>query len=88
VSVHSIRPDTTQELSMLSMLVDRISRWLPHAAAPQPTPSLEPMREAGWHASSWALAQGADVIELPAALAAAIFPDTQPSFRDTVDEAH
>lgn len=36
-------------------------------------------RESGWHESSWVMAQGVDVIELPPAVAASLFPDTQPA---------
>ncbi len=36
-------------------------------------------RQSGWHESTWVMAQGLDVIELPAAVAATLFPDTQPA---------
>lgn len=37
-------------------------------------------RETGWHGSSWAIQHGVEVIELPAAAAADLFPDTQPAY--------
>ena len=67
---------------MFTHLVQQLARLLP-PAAPRTT-ATRPTDEAGsahgWHESSWVLAHGADVIELPAPLAASWFPDTQPSF--------
>jgi hypothetical protein len=68
---------------MLTQLVQQLTRFLPQAAHKPVTPAaLEAREERGWHESSWSLAQGVDVIELPAPAAASWFPDTQPSFHD------
>ncbi len=66
---------------MFTQIADRLSRLtrlLPHAAAEARSDEQE-QPESGWHESSWVMAQGLDVIELPAAVAATLFPDTQPA---------
>jgi hypothetical protein len=40
----------------------------------------------GWHESSWVMARGVEVIELPPAAAASLFPDTQPAFYESERE--
>ena len=72
---------------MLTQLVQQLTRFLPHGVpAPVKPVASEAREERGWHESSWTLAQGADVIELPAPAAASWFPDTQPSFHDASEE--
>jgi hypothetical protein len=65
---------------MFTHLVQQLSRLLPPATPRAAAPAADDGPERGWHESSWVLAHGADVIELPAPLAASWFPDTQPSF--------
>jgi hypothetical protein len=67
------------ESVMLSHLVQQLSRLLPQGAPAAKAPPPE-LPERGWHESSWSLAQGADVIELPPSVAASLFPDTVPAF--------
>ena len=65
---------------MFMQIADRLSRFA--RLLPQAVPELSPEadeRQSGWHESSWVMAQGMDVIELPAAVAATLFPDTQPA---------
>jgi hypothetical protein len=57
----------------------RLTRLLPQSFADARADDAEERRESGWHESSWVMAQGLDVIELPAAVAATLFPDTQPA---------
>jgi hypothetical protein len=67
--------------TMFTQIADRLSRLtrlLPHSFAEARGDERE-QRESGWHESSWVMAQGLDVIELPAAVAASLFPDTQPA---------
>jgi hypothetical protein len=70
---------------MFTQLVQQLTRFLPHGAPTSRTPDIE-LRESGWHASSWSLKQGADVIELPAAATASLFQDTQPAFHGPSEE--
>ncbi len=66
---------------MFMQIADRLSRLtrlLPQAFADERDDVVEE-RQSGWHESSWVMAQGLDVIELPATLAATLFPDTQPA---------
>jgi hypothetical protein len=72
--------------TMLALITRRLSRLLPHAAPPADDRDDEELREYGWHESSWIMARGVDVIELPPQAAAALFPDTQPAFYDACDE--
>jgi hypothetical protein len=73
---------------MFTQLVQQLARFLPPVAArASAAPSADNERSGrGWHESSWVLAQGADVIELPAPVAATWFPDTQPAFHDASPE--
>jgi hypothetical protein len=71
--------------TMLALLTRRLSRFLPHAVAPIDDREEAELREHGWHESSWIMARGVDVIELPPQAAAALFPDTQPAFYDACD---
>ncbi len=73
---------------MFMQIADRLSRLTrrPPQAAPEVREPPTEQRQSGWHESSWVMAQGMDVIELPAAAAASLFPDTQPAFYDTGDE--
>ena len=66
---------------MFTQIADRLSRLtrlLPQTFADVRADEAEP-RESGWHESSWVMAQGLDVIELPHTVAATLFPDTQPA---------
>jgi hypothetical protein len=67
---------------MLALIARRLHRLLPQSAAPVDERDEEEQREHGWHESSWIMARGVDVIELPPQAAAALFPDTQPAFYD------
>jgi hypothetical protein len=66
---------------MFMQIADRLSRFA--RLLPQALPDLRAKdadeRQSGWHQSSWVMAQGLDVIELPATVAATLFPDTQPA---------
>ena len=66
---------------MFMQIADRLSRLT--RLLPQALPDVRPdevdERQSGWHESTWVMAQGLDVIELPAAVAATLFPDTQPA---------
>ena len=66
---------------MFMQIADRLSRFA--RLLPQVLPDLSTEdaneRQSGWHESSWTMAQGLDVIELPASVAATLFPDTQPA---------
>jgi hypothetical protein len=66
---------------MFTLIADRLTRLTRLLPQVRPEAHAEPeeVRHAGWHESSWVLAQGVDVIELPASLSAALFPDTQPA---------
>jgi hypothetical protein len=70
---------------MFTHLVQQLTRFLPHSA-PAARPLDIELHEWGWHASSWSLKQGADVIELPPSAAASLFPDTQPAFHGPSEE--
>jgi hypothetical protein len=75
---------------MFHLIADRLSRFT--RLLPQAVPDLDDradgeIAQRGWHESSFALAKGADVIELPAPLAASWFPDTQPAFHDASEES-
>ena len=66
---------------MFMQIADRLSRLtrlLPQSFA-DVRADEEDLRQSGWHESSWVMAQGLDVIELPSAVAATLFPDTQPA---------
>jgi hypothetical protein len=66
---------------MFMQIADRLSRLtrlLPQPFADAPADESD-ARESGWHESSWVMSQGLDVIELPMAVAATLFPDTQPA---------
>jgi hypothetical protein len=76
---------------MFMQIADRLSRLtrlLPQALADE-RHGVDEARQSGWHESSWVLAQGVDVIELPASVSAALFPDTQPAayFDHTSEDA-
>ncbi len=73
---------------MFTQLVQHFSRFLPPAASRASTapPADDERSGSGWHESSWVLAHGADVIELPVPVAASWFPDTQPAFHDASAE--
>jgi hypothetical protein len=67
---------------MFTLIADRLTRLtrlLPHAVPEVRSTDVDDLRQSGWHESSWVLAQGVDVIELPAAVSVALFPDTQPA---------
>ena len=66
---------------MLTLIAKQLTRWLPQTGPARDTAADddEP-RDSGWHQSSWDLAQGVEVIELPATAIAVLFPDTQPAF--------
>jgi hypothetical protein len=73
---------------MFTQLVQQLTRFLPQgASSARTTPDIE-LSEPGWHASSWSLKRGADVIELPSWATASLFPDTQPAFHDPSEESH
>jgi hypothetical protein len=66
---------------MFTLIADhltRLTRLLPQVL-PDVRAEPDDVRQSGWHESSWVLAQGVDVIELPASVSAALFPDTQPA---------
>jgi hypothetical protein len=66
---------------MFTLITDhlsRLSRLLPQTP-PEVHAEADELRQSGWHESSWVLAKGVDVIELPAAVSAALFPDTVPA---------
>ena len=66
---------------MFTQIADRLSRLTRLLPQPFNDPRADDTeaRESGWHESSWVMSQGLDVIELPSALAATLFPDTQPA---------
>jgi hypothetical protein len=75
---------------MFTLIADhltRLTRLLPQVL-PEVRADADEVRQSGWHESSWVLAQGVEVIELPAAVSAALFPDTQPAayYDNTGDE--
>jgi hypothetical protein len=74
--------------NMFTQLVQQLTRFLPPGAARAlAAPQADDERSgSGWHESSWMLAHGADVIELPAPVAATWFPDTQPACHDASPE--
>jgi hypothetical protein len=74
--------------TMFMQIADRLSRLTrrPPQPLPQALDAQTEQRQSGWHESSWVMAQGMDVIELSAAAAITLFPDTQPAFYDTGDE--
>jgi hypothetical protein len=76
-------------ITMFTQIVQSFARLLPHTRAAAPVhfedePGGEDSR-AGWHASSWELTRGLQVIESSASQRdlAALFPDTQPAFHDS-----
>ena len=75
---------------MFMQIADRLSRLtrlLPQTFADVRADDEEQQRESGWHESSWVMAQGLDVVELPATLVATLFPDTQPAtYYDPIGE--
>jgi hypothetical protein len=77
--------------TMFMQIADRLSRLtrlLPQSLADARADDAEERRESGWHESSWVMAQGLDVIELPPAVAATLFPDTQPAaYYDPIGDA-
>ncbi len=75
---------------MFTLIADRLNRLtrrLPLPLSDERTDDTEP-GQSGWHESSWVLARGVEVIELPAALSASLFPDTQPAFYDNTGDQH
>ena len=67
---------------MFTQIADRLSRLtrlLPQTFADARADDALERRESGWHESSWVMAQGLDVIELPTTMVATLFPDTQPA---------
>jgi hypothetical protein len=66
---------------MFTLITDRLTRLTRLLPQVQPDVRVGPdeLRQSGWHESSWVLAQGVDVIELPASVSAVLFPDTQPA---------
>lgn len=77
--------------TMFMQIADRLSRLtrlLPQSFADVRADDDAEDRESGWHESSWVMAQGLDVIELPHSVAATLFPDTQPAayYDPTSDE--
>jgi hypothetical protein len=73
--------------NLIAHRLTRFARRLPTAQAQVDARGDSELTQHGWHESSWTLAQGADVIELPAPLAASWFPDTQPAFHDASEES-
>jgi hypothetical protein len=75
---------------MFTQIADRLSRLtrlLPQSFADARADEADD-RESGWLESSWVMSQGLDVIELPAAVTATLFPDTQPAaYYDPIGEA-
>jgi hypothetical protein len=75
---------------MLTLIAKSLARLLPHSlAALPPSPRADDeqwQRASGWHASSWELTHGLDVIEMTLAqqeyLLAHAFVDTQPTFHE------
>jgi len=63
---------------MLNLILDRLSRLLPRAEAPE-APHAWINEDSNWHSSSFELARGLEVIE-HRALPAALFADTLPAF--------
>ena len=74
---------------MFMQIADRLSRLtrlLPQSFADTRDDEQE-RRESGWHESSWVMAQGLEVMELPPTLVATLFPDTQPAtYYDPIGE--
>jgi hypothetical protein len=74
---------------MFTQIVQSFARLLPHSrtAAPVHVDDEQGSEDsrAGWHASSWELTRGLQVIEVSASQRdlAALFPDTQPAFHDS-----
>jgi hypothetical protein len=67
---------------MFMQIADRLTRFarlLPQAFPDARGADDTDERQSGWHESSWVMAQGLDVIELPTSVAATLFPDTQPA---------
>jgi len=71
---------------MLTLIAKQLTRWLPQPGPGRNAAADDEPRDSGWHQSSWELAQGVEVIELPSAAIAALFPDTQPAFYDAGDD--
>ena len=73
---------------MFMQIADRLSRLtrlLPQAFADE-RHDVEEERQSGWHESSWVMAQGLDVIELPAPVGATLFADTMAAFYESDEE--
>jgi hypothetical protein len=70
---------------MFTQLVQQLTRFLPQSAPSARALDIE-LHEHGWHASSWSLKHGAEVIELPPSATASLFPDTQPAFHGPSEE--
>jgi hypothetical protein len=72
--------------TLIAHRLTRLTRLLPHVLG-EDRLAIEEVRHSGWHESSWVLAQGVEVIELPSGVAAALFPDTQPAaYYDPIGE--
>ena len=78
-------------ITMFMQIADRLSRLtrlLPQTLPEDARADDTEERHSGWHESSWVMAQGLDVIELPATAGAALFPDTQPAaYYDPIGDA-
>jgi hypothetical protein len=66
---------------MFMQIADRLTRFarLRPQARPDVRDDDNDERQSGWHESTWVMAQGLDVIELPTTMVATLFPDTQPA---------
>lgn len=64
---------------MINLLITQLSRLLSQSCAHEPQPA-KPHDDSSWHSSSFDLAQGLVVIELPGT-AHAVFVDTLPAFQ-------
>jgi hypothetical protein len=72
--------------TLIAHRLNRLTRLLPQVTVAAPEKTIDEL-ESGWHESSWVMARGLQVIELPPAAADLLFPDTQPSFFHEVHEA-
>jgi hypothetical protein len=75
--LHAIAQDPIM-FTLITDHLSRLTRLLPQAAQEVRYEAVE-QRQSGWHESSWVLAQGVEVIELPASVSVALFPDTVPA---------
>jgi hypothetical protein len=71
--------------TLIAHRLTRLTRLLPQALADDRN-DVDEERQSGWHESSWVLAQGVDVIELPTVAGAAVFADTLASFYEADEE--